>query len=410
MKRKIIVIIIALALAVAAFFFFFKTRDTVKAALISSVPEQGPISSVVTATGTIQPVDTVAVGTQVSGIISTIYTDYNAEVKEGQLLAELDPTLMQASVDQIKASLTQAKSNFTYQTANFERQSELFKVGAISKATYDAALNEYEVAKSSIASIEAQLRAAQQNLEFTKIYSPINGVVLNRSVSVGQTVAASFNTPTLFSLAKDITKMQVQAKVDEADIGGITAGQRVTFTVDAFVNDVFEGKVSEVRLQPTTSSNVVTYTTIIEANNDDMKLKPGMTATVTIFTQEAEDALLIPVAALKFIPDPQVLGADFQVVPPEKPMGDQPPLDTLELDSTISTQGERVVVWVAKGNQVIGKPVLLGINDNTQVQVLEGLTPTDSVISGVNVGGTVVSTETEAGGSPFMPQRPGRRR
>lgn len=291
--------------------------------------------------------------------------------------------------------MNKPKANLEYETANFGRQEELYRVGAISKANYDIARNSYQVAKTSIANIQAQLKAANQNLAFTKIYSPINGVVLNRSVSVGQTVAASFNTPTLFSLAKDITKMQVQAKVDEADIGEVAAGQRVTFTVDAFVDDVFEGNVSEVRLQPTTSSNVVTYTTIIETNNDDMKLKPGMTATVTVYTQEAKDALLIPVAALKFVPDPQVLGPNYRIVPEGNgPVG--------------NGSGEKV--WIVKGNTVVERPITTGINDNTVVQVLSGLTPQDSVVTGVATGAAAGSGNGATGtGSPFMPRPPARR-
>ncbi|GGC31228.1 hemolysin D [Parapedobacter defluvii] len=395
-KQKVILMSAVIGIAALTVFLYFRMtgkREVVQ--LETTVPTKGPVARIITSTGTVQPVDTVAVGTQISGIISAIYTDYNAEVTQGQLLAELDPTLMQANVDQLKASLEQAKSNLEYETANFGRQEELYRVGAISKANYDIARNSYQVAKTSIANIQAQLKAANQNLAFTKIYSPINGVVLNRSVSVGQTVAASFNTPTLFSLAKDITKMQVQAKVDEADIGEVAAGQRVTFTVDAFVDDVFEGNVSEVRLQPTTSSNVVTYTTIIETNNDDMKLKPGMTATVTVYTQEAKDALLIPVAALKFVPDPQVLGPNYRIVPEGNgPVG--------------NGSGEKV--WIVKGNTVVERPITTGINDNTVVQVLSGLTPQDSVVTGVATGAAAGSGNGATGtGSPFMPRPPARR-
>ncbi len=404
MKRNktILLTILVLGLLAAAYFLFFKKDGGAKVVLTAERPERGRIASVVTSTGTIQPVDTVAVGTQVSGIISAIYTDYNAEVKEGQLLAELDATLLQASVNQIDASLRQARSNLSFQTSNYNRQQELYHVGAISRATYETALNSYEVAKASVENIEAQLTAAKQNLSFTKIYSPINGVVLNRNVSVGQTVAASFNTPTLFMLAKDITKMQVEAKVDEADIGNVKPGQRVTFTVDAFVNDVFNGTVSEIRLQPTTSSNVVTYTTIIEANNDEMKLKPGMTATITIYTEEADGALLIPVSALKFTPDLGQLAPQYQVNMPEGPP--QHP-DSIGAP----TENNRAVVWVVNGNVLNGKLITTGINDNTKVQVLSGLTPEDSVVTSGNMGDMAISDAQGEGGSPFMPRPPGRR-
>ncbi|MDM8175267.1 MULTISPECIES: efflux RND transporter periplasmic adaptor subunit [Olivibacter] len=388
-RKKIIIIgILILMLAVLLYFFFGRKKEN-GVAFETTVPEKGPIASIITSTGTIQPVDTVAVGTQVSGIIASIYTDYNAQVKKGQLLAELDPTLMQATVDQIKGQLAQAQSNFNYQQINFNRQRELFQVGAISKATYDLATNSYETAQASVNSIKAQLRSAQQNLSFTKIYSPIDGVVLNRSVSVGQTVAASFNTPTLFSLAKDITKMQVQAKVDEADIGDVQMGDRVTFTVDAYIDQTFEGKVSEIRLQPSTSNNVVTYTTIIETSNADMKLKPGMTATVTIYTKEASNVLTVPVSALKLTIEPG------QVTPPYR---------LIENQAADTAQN---AVWVLKGNQVFRQAIKVGINDNTKVQVEGGVGAKDSIITAIVSTGQ--GTPENMGSNPFLPT-PRRRR
>ncbi|SEM44779.1 HlyD family secretion protein [bacterium A37T11] len=403
MKRKNIIILVVVILALALVYFFFFRKKEVITTLNTVVPEVGDVSQIVTSTGTVQPVDTVQVGTQISGIIKKIYTDFNAQVTQGQLLAELDPTLMQAQVDQLKASLQQALSNQDYQTINFERQKKLYNVGAISKANYDIAVNSNDVAKASVSSIRAQLRAAEQNLSFTKIYSPISGVVLNRNVSEGQTVAASFNTPTLFSLAKDITKMQVRAKVDEADIGGIKTGQRVTFTVDAYLDRVFEGSVAEIRLQPSTSANVVTYTTIINASNDDMKLKPGMTATITIFTNEAKKVLVLPVNALKFFPDSAALGHFYHIVPTERHGEGKKLADNGQgADST-------AVVWVVKGSQVLQKHITTGINDNTKVEIRSGLTPADSVITGVNAAAAEVAQGAQ-GASPFMPKRPNSRR
>jgi len=389
--KKIVIIVISGLIILSLLYFFFGRKKEEKIAFETAVVQKEHIAEMITSTGTIQPVDTVAVGTQVSGIIKSIYTDYNAQVTQGQLLAELDPTLMQATVDQIKGQLAQAKSNLNYQTINFNRQKELFQVGAISRAAYDLATNSYETAKASVNSIEAQLRSALQNLSFTKIYSPINGVVLNRNVSVGQTVAASFNTPTLFSLAKDITKMQVQAKVDEADIGDVKPGDRVSFTVDAYIDKVFEGKVAEIRLQPTTSSNVVTYNTIIETSNEDMKLKPGMTATVTIYTREADSALTVPVNALKFTPDPQTLGPSYQI------RADRGP-DTMQNGGS---------VWLLKGNTILQKKIKTGINDNTKIQVLQGLNEQDTVITGIVAGAQAAAQ----GGStnPFLPTPPRRR-
>lgn len=388
-RKKIIIIGISVLVFLTLLYFFFGRKKEEAVAFETAIPEKGHIAAIITSTGTIQPVDTVAVGTQVSGIIASIYTDYNAQVKKGQLLAELDPTLMQATVDQIKGQLAQSQSNLNYQQINYGRQKELFDVGAISKAAYDLATNSYETAQANVNSIKAQLRSAQQNLSFTKIYSPMDGVVLNRSVSVGQTVAASFNTPTLFSLAKDITKMQVQAKVDEADIGDVQKGDRVTFTVDAYIDQTFEGKVAEIRLQPSTSNNVVTYTTIIETSNADMKLKPGMTATVTIYTKEANNALTVPVSALKFSIEPGQLKPPYQLV-------------QNRTDDTARNE-----VWVLKGNQVIRRPIKIGINDNTKVQITGGVGAGDSVITAIL--NTKETTTQNMGSNPFLPT-PRRRR
>lgn len=389
-RKKIIIVVLSVLVLITVLYFFFGRKKEEGLILQTTVPEKGHIASIITSTGTIQPVDTVAVGTQVSGIISNIYTDYNAQVKQGQLLAELDPTLMQATVDQITGQLAQVQSNLHYQQANYQRQEELFRVGAISKAAYDLATNSYETAHANVNSIKAQLRSAQQNLSFTKIYSPIDGVVLNRSVSVGQTVAASFNTPTLFSLAKDITKMQVQAKVDEADIGDVQTGDRVTFTVDAYIDQTFEGKVSEIRLQPSTSNNVVTYTTIIETSNAEMKLKPGMTATVTIYTKEANNVLTIPVAALKLSLEPSQIKAPYQLV------------QNQAVDTAQNT------VWLLRKNQVIKQAIQVGINDNTKVQIKGGLMATDSIITAII--GTQEAAAQGGTSNPFLPSPPRRKR
>src|SRR6266498_162288 len=207
--------------------------------LATEKPHYGYIANTVTATGTVQPVDTVAVGTQVSGTISRVYADFNSQVKKGQLLAELDKTILNAQAQQIVGSLQQAQSQVIYQQSNFNRQSQLYKAGAVSKADYETAQNSLRVADANAKSVRSQLQAAQKNLSLASIYSPIDGTVLSRNVSEGQTVAASFNTPTLFSIAKDLKQMQVRAAVDEADIGNVKKQQRATFTVDAFPDDLF---------------------------------------------------------------------------------------------------------------------------------------------------------------------------
>ncbi len=399
--KKIILIVVSIIVVLGLVWYFFLRNTEKPITLTTEKAATGEISTSVTATGTIQPVDTVTVGTQVSGTIITLFADFNSTVKKGQLLAQLDPILIQATVDQAKASLAQAQSNEVYQGANYKRQQQLYATGAISKAEYDLALNTYQVAKSTVNNAKAQLRSAERNLSFTQIYSPIDGVVLGRSVSIGQTVAASFNTPTIFTIAKDITKMQVQAKVDEADIGNVVKGQRATFTVDAFIDDTFNGTVKEIRLQPSISSNVVTYSTLIDAPNDDKKLKPGMTASIVIYTKEIKDALLVSAQALKFNPD-STLWKKYQILP----------IKDLKKTKAKTKDGETTVtpsnyVWVLEGEKIVQKKITTGLNDNTHVQVLGGLTANDIVVTGTE---TAAAGTSEASSSPFMPKRPSRKK
>ncbi|WP_316826862.1 efflux RND transporter periplasmic adaptor subunit [Pedobacter miscanthi] len=392
MKKKTIFIIIGIAVALFAVWYFALRKKEQVVVLETEKPKMGYISENVTATGKVQPVDTVAVGTQVSGTIKTLYADFNSKVKKGQLLAELDKTLFEATVNQYQANLVSAQSALVYQQGNFSRQSNLYKVGAVSKADYDNALYTYNASKASVNSIKAQLASAQKNLSLASIYSPIDGTVLSRSVSEGTTVAASFSTPTIFSIAKDLTKMQVEASVDEADVGDISKGERATFTVDAFLNDTFKGIIQEIRLSPSISSNVVTYKTIINTSNDSNKLKPGMTANITIFTKEVNNALLIPTKAIKFAPD-STLAGKYQMTwvnPDRKPAG-----------------ADEAYVWVQKSpNELVQKKIKTGINDNTHVEVLSGLAIADVVITGSqSMGKSQASAQGQS--SPFMPKRPG---
>src|SRR5690349_1281861 len=304
--KWIVWVLIIIIAGVGIWLWKFREKEQ-PVVLETEQPHYGFIATSVTATGTIQPVDTVSVGTQVSGTISKVYVDFNDKVKKGQLIAEIDKTILQAQRDQISANLRAARANQDYQKSNYDRQKQLLDVGAISRAEYETALNQINAARDNVNSISAQLKASQQNLFYANIYSPINGTILSRNVSVGQTVASSLSTPTLFVIANDLTKMQVQAAVDEADIGNVKNGQRVTFTVDAFPDNVFEGRVNEVRLRPSVSSNVVTYSTIIDAPNADMKLKPGMTANSTVYTQEINNAMLVSAKATRFRPDSSLL-------------------------------------------------------------------------------------------------------
>ena len=449
-SRKVLIVIIILLAGGLTWFFFFRKKEPVPE-LLTEKPAYGYISQSVTATGNIQPTDTVTVGSQVSGIISTLHTDFNEKVKKGQLLAQLDKSLFIATVNQNKANVQSAQSQLIYQQSNFQRQELLYKTGAISRADYDNATFAINSAKAGVASAQAQLASAEKNLSYTDIYSPMDGVVLTRSISIGQTVAASFNTPTLFTIAKDITKMQVQANVDEADIGNVLPDQRVTFTVDAFLDDVFQGSVNEIRLKPVSSSNVVTYTTIINAPNDDQRLKPGMTANVTIYTKEIDNTLLISAKALKFQPDAS-LASRYTIIPDTSgrnrshtrdaasasgnPAGPDsssskglqkrhsrkdsaraasilPGKDTVMTsrikDSSRIKASQSARVWVlVDSTKLVEKKIRTGLNNDTQVQVVEGLTPNDVVVNGVELPQTGSKT-TQAAKSPFMPARPNRR-
>jgi HlyD family secretion protein len=419
-KRKILIISgVVIALLLIWFLFIRKTEKPI--VLQTEKPTHGHIAISVTATGRIEPVDTVSVGSQVSGIISKLYVDFNSQVKKGQLLAELDKSLFQAQVDQAAGNVANNKAQLALQTANFGRESLLYKSDAISKAEYDNALATYNSSKASVASAEAQLRSNQKNMSYTSIYSPIDGVVLNRNISVGQTVAASFNTPTLFIIAKDITKMQVQANVDEADIGDVKPGQRVSFSVDAFINDNFKGTVEDIRLHPSVSANVVTYTTIIDAPNNDMKLKPGMTANIIIYTKEVNDAMLIPAKAITFTPDSSLM-KDYEIVGKIKKGGRkrmaagdgaaagsdaQASNHSVKSRKDTSIVAQTSFVWVLQGKKLVEKRIKTGLNDNTQVEVISGLSDDDVVVTGLpaTVAPPTAGNPNGGSGSPFMPPR-----
>jgi HlyD family secretion protein len=409
-KTWIIVIVIAALIAAGVWFWKFRTEDTVLT-LQTEHPHIGTLSNAVTATGTIQPVDTVVVGTQVSGTIKNVYADFNSIVKKGQLLAQLDKSLLEAQVQQITANLQQAKANAVYQKSNFERQEQLYKVGAISKADYETALYQHTSSNDNVNGITAQLSSAKRNLSFADIYSPMDGTVLSRNISEGQTVAASFSTPTLFSIAKDLTKMQVQASVDEADIGNVLKGQKVTFSVDAFPEDSFEGTVREVRLKPTTTANVVNYTTIVDAPNANLKLKPGMTANIIIYTKIVPDALIVSAKALRFQPD-SVLKQMYQVQgnalhDKSKHKENNKQANASATFDNTEVKEKTAVVWIKKDSSIIAQPVITGMNDETQVQILSGLSEKDIVVTGYEQLSKTEMKKKQTAASPFMPRRPG---
>lgn len=317
----------------------------------------------VTATGTIEAVTSVTVGTQVSGIVNKLYVDYNSQVKKGQVIAELDKTNLLSELNTAKANLASAQSSLNYQAANMERYKTLNKKGLVSADEYENALLTYRQAKEQVASSKENVQRAQTNLGYATITSPIDGTVISKSVEEGQTVAASFNTPELFTIAKDLTNMQVVANVDEADIGNVKEGDRVTFTVDAYPDDTFEGTVKQVRLEATTTNNVVTYEVVISAPNADLKLKPGLTANVTIYTQERSGVLAVANKALRFTPTKETVGKDMKIV---------------------DCKGKNKV-WTLNGNTLTAHPVTIGQSDGINTEITKGLKQGEKIVTEIVV-------------------------
>lgn len=324
---------------------------------------QKTLQNSVTATGTIEAVTSVTVGTQVSGIVNKLYVDYNSQVKKGQVIAELDKTNLLSELNTAKANLASAQSSLNYQAANMERYRTLYKKGLVSADEYENALLTYRQAKEQVASSKENVQRAQTNLGYATITSPIDGTVISKSVEEGQTVAASFNTPELFTIAKDLTNMQVVANVDEADIGNVKEGDRVTFTVDAYPDDTFEGTVKQVRLEATTTNNVVTYEVVISAPNADLKLKPGLTANVTIYTQERSGVLAVANKALRFTPTKETVGKDMKIV---------------------DCKGKNKV-WTLNGNTLTAHPVTIGQSDGINTEITKGLKQGDKIVTEIVV-------------------------
>ncbi|HOT14199.1 MAG TPA: efflux RND transporter periplasmic adaptor subunit [Bacteroidales bacterium] len=411
MKKKTIIWVSAIA-AVLILIAFAKgcKKQAANISFETTVVKKGTVSNTVTATGTVQAIKTVSVGTQVSGVIDKIYVDYNSHVKTGQLLAQIDTRTLQTSLENAEANMENAQAEMTLQTANFNRIKALNEKSLVSQNDYEQALYNYTRAEAALKTAKLEYNRAKINLNYASITSPIDGVVLERAVDEGQTVAASFNTPTLFSIANDLTQMQVEASIDEADIGKIKEGQRVSFTVDAFSDLKFEGKVTQVRLQPVTKSNVVTYTVIVKAPNPDYKLMPGMTASIKVFVEEAIDVLTVSSKALHFTPDMAVMEEYKKSVMKKKgPDKEAPKPEGMPDGQTGSTKHEKPdstakIVWLKKGEMVFPVPVKIGIDDDMNAQVISGLKEGDEVITAINSGSTVVTKGTSS--SPFMPKPP----
>ena len=344
--------------------------------------EKSDIHTSITATGTIEPVTSVTVGTQVSGIVSKLYVDYNSVVKKGQVIAELDRTNLISELNTAKANLASSESSMAYEKANYNRYKTLYDKGLVSADEYESALLSYRKAKEDVSTKRESVNKAQTNLGYATITSPIDGVVLSKSVEEGQTVAASFNTPELFSIAQDLTDMRVIADIDEADIGGVKEGQRVSFTVDAFPDDHFEGQVTQVRQQATTESNVVTYEVVISAPNNDLKLKPGLTANVTIFTMEKNDVISVPSKALRFIPTEAFL----------------------EKGQTISDCEGEHKLWTLEDNTFKAHKVEIGTSNGLVTEIISGIPEGTEILTDFKISGGDMPEQGQQGGNPFMPR------
>ena len=395
LNRKTVGIVLAVVAVagVAAYFMLHGGKSQVQVNFETAKVEKATIGSSITATGTIEAVTTVEVGTQVSGIIDKIYVDYNSPVKRGQVIAELDKTNLVSELNSANSNLQGARSDLNYQQANYNRQRTLFEKGLISANDFESARLALEQAQSVLSQRQEAVNKARTNLGYATITSPIDGIVLSKAVEEGQTVASSFNTPTLFTIVKDMTDMRVIADVDEADIGEVREGQRVTYTVDAYPNEVFQGTVTQVRNEATTTNNVVTYEVVISAPNPDLKLKPGLTANVTVYTLEQPNVVSVPSKALRFTPTKEMLQPGQKIV-----------------DCNAKKK-----LWVREGNTFKAYGVSVGISNGTRTQIVSGIKEGTEVIvdiaeatgqEGADPSAAAASQEK----SPFAPSRPGKKK
>lgn len=403
-KKTILVIVIvgviAAGLAVAGLLSPKKNAIQIKTEKLG----RATISNTVTATGALEANVTVEVGTQVSGRIDRIYVDNNSLVKKGQLIACLDTQALSSTLAQSKATLDQAQAEYEFQKANYERYSQLIEKKLIARKDFDEVNYNYKSAIASLKSAKASHDKNKTNLDYAYIYSPIDGIVLERAVEEGETVAASFSTPTLFTIANDLTRMEIEANVDEADIGQLRVGQRVEFTVDAFPGKTFNGEVTEIRLLAVEESNVITYTVVINAPNPEQILMPGMTANVVFYVTEKKDIVVIPNQALDFSPDLTALMAyqeanpEVKVTMPPANPGNQP--------------GSGRTVWVKKNDSIYPQTVVLGETDEINYEVISGVREGEEIILSMeeisSAKGKPAAGVTTAK-SPFMPTPPGQR-
>ena len=371
----------AIVIVILVIWFLSGGKKEQKVEFETAKVERQDIHTSITATGTIEPVTSVTVGTQVSGIVAKLYVDYNSIVKKGQVIAELDKTNLISELNTAKANLSSAQSTATYEQSNYNRYKTLYDKGLVSADEYESALLSYRKAKEQVVTATQSVQKAQTNLGYATITSPIDGVVLSKSVEEGQTVAASFNTPELFTIAQDLTDMRVVADIDEADIGGVKEGQRVSFTVDAFPDDKFEGQVTQVRQQATTESNVVTYEVVISAPNNDLKLKPGLTANVTIFTLEKNGVLVVPAKALRFMPNEALLKKEETIEDVEAPQK----------------------LWTKDGNVFKAHKVETGTTNGMLTEIVSGINAGTEVLVDFSISGGE-EVQGQQAQNPFMPR------
>ncbi|MBC8466181.1 efflux RND transporter periplasmic adaptor subunit [bacterium] len=421
MKTKKAIAFTALLLIVSlvsAYFLFGKTSG--EFAFTTTKVEKGSVSNTITATGTLEATNTIVVGTQVSGVIEKIYVDFNSNVKKGELIAELDKSTLQFSLETAEADVSNSQAEFDYQKSNFERMNEVFEKGLLSETDYDLATFNYKKSEAALKSAKANLKRAEKNLGYASIYAPIDGVVLNCAVEEGQTVTASMSTPELFTIVNDLTTMQVEANIDEADIGQVKIGQRVEFSVDAFSDDKFDGEVSEVRLQPNETSNVVTYSVIIKVANPELKLMPGLTASIITYVEEANDVLIVSEKATSFTPDQQLLqgflsqfGSDQNSKDKRSEENDDQLRPDPPSENEESSDDSKRMVWVKDGDSIEPVMVEIGIDDGSNVEVLSGLEENDVVLTSMEytTNSLIKSSENDdEQKSPFIQEgqtRPG---
>jgi len=410
MKKILIILGVVILILITIFGFLRINNSSEQIQFETETISTGDINSSITATGSLEAITTVDVGTQVSGIIQKIFVDFNSVVKNGQTIAILDTTMLYSSLLSVKADVQQKSANLEYTRKNFERIKMLFESTTVAESDFDQAKFNYETAKANYTASMASLEKAQINLSYATIISPINGVVISRSVDEGQTVAASFNTPTLFTIAQDLTKMQVVASIDEADIGQVVEGNRVLFTVDAYPDNEFEGKVIQKRLEPTVSQNVVTYNVLIDAPNPDLKLMPGMTASLTILVEEEIGVLKIQSKALRYKPSAELLkdmmknrpkpGENLPSANQQKQMGFDP------MNPSASLEKGQAMVWIKMNDVIMPRIIKTGLSNGTYITILDGLNEGDTVILNEQVVKKSEAKETESE-SPYMPKRPG---